>query len=109
MASEWSGIRFDVYTDQDAVQVYSCNFQDGGVPLKKTQGLFDDPEFPRTVPKWGCMAVEVQDWIDGINHPEWERDSKQFFEPGGEPYVLQASYRFSVEGTESDEGGQEEE
>ncbi|CAI4214449.1 unnamed protein product [Parascedosporium putredinis] len=37
LASEWSGIRFDVYTDQDAVQVYSCNFQDGGVPLKKTQ------------------------------------------------------------------------
>jgi aldose 1-epimerase len=95
--SAWSGIRLDVYSDQEAVQLYSCNFQDGTTPLKKTQGLIDEPDFPRTIPKYGCVVVEVQEWIDGINHPEWERKEKQFFEPGGRPYVLQGSYRFRVD------------
>jgi len=27
----------------------------------------------------GCVAVEPQDWIDGINHPEWGRLSKQIY------------------------------
>jgi aldose 1-epimerase len=78
------------------MQVYSCNFQNGSMALKKTQGLFDDPGFPRTIPQYGCVVLEVQDYIDGINQPQWGRDAKQLFEPGGDPYVLQASYRFSV-------------
>lgn len=64
--------------------------------LKKTQGLFDNAEFPRVIPKYGCAVLEVQDWIDGINHPEWMRDKKQIFGPSDEPYVLQARYSFSV-------------
>ena len=64
--------------------------------LKKTQGIFDDPRYPRTIPKYGCLVLEVQDWIDGINHPEWQREKKQVFQPGGSPYVLQGSYRFSI-------------
>ncbi|PKS08749.1 hypothetical protein jhhlp_004802 [Lomentospora prolificans] len=88
LSSPWSGIQLDIYSDQEAVQLYSCNFQDGGMPLKKTQGFFDNPDFPRTIPKYGCVVIEVQEWIDGINHPEWGRDAKQFFEPGGQPYVL---------------------
>ncbi len=67
--------------------------------LKSTQGLFDDPKFPRTIPKYGCVVLEVQDYIDGINQPQWQRGSKQIFEPGGDPYVLQASYRFSINST----------
>ncbi|KAK5997994.1 putative aldose 1-epimerase [Cladobotryum mycophilum] len=99
LSSAWSGIHLDVYSDQDAFQVYSCNGQDGTMALKKTQGLHNgDPRFPRTIPKYGCVVLEVEDWIDGVNHPEWFRERKQVFEPGGEPYVLEASYRFSVKG-----------
>ncbi|KFA61184.1 hypothetical protein S40285_02183 [Stachybotrys chlorohalonatus IBT 40285] len=97
LSSEWSGIRVDVWSDQDAFQMYSCNFQDGSFALKQSQGLFDEPDFPRVVPQYGCVVLEVQDWIDGINHPEWFRDSKQIFGPDDGPYVLEAKYRFSVE------------
>lgn len=77
--------------------MYSCVQQDGEIPLKKTQGLEDNEDFPRTIQKNGCVVMEVQDWIDGINHPEWMREKKQLFEPGGDPYVLQARYSFRVE------------
>lgn len=82
--------------------MYSCGGQDGSFALKKTQGLHGtedgaEAQFPRTVPQYGCVVLEVQDWIDGINHPEWGRLGKQVFEPGGDPYVLQVSHRFSVE------------
>ncbi|KAL2260390.1 hypothetical protein VTK26DRAFT_5612 [Humicola hyalothermophila] len=122
LSSAWSGIRVDVYSDQHAFQMYSCGGQDGSFPLKETQGqnppapnkafgnaaqghghgpVATPPgkgkEFPRTVPKYGCVVMEVQDWIDGINHPEWGRLGRQVFSPGGDPYVLQVSHRFSVE------------
>ncbi|KAI3393492.1 hypothetical protein diail_4213 [Diaporthe ilicicola] len=96
LSSPWSGISVDVYTDQDAFQVYSCNGQNGSMALKSTQGILDDPDFPRTIPKYGCIVMEVEDWIDAINQPEWQRDKKNIFGPGDDPYVLQASYRFSV-------------
>lgn len=69
----------------------------GSMTLKETQGLFNVSDRPRTVPQYGCIVMEVEDWIDGINQPEWGR--KQIYEPGGEPFVLQARYAFSVNGT----------
>lgn len=95
--------------------MYSCNGQNGSFPLKASQGVgrdasganggpsarrnVGDPgkDKDRTVPKYGCAVLEVQDYIDGINHPEWGRLGKQVFGPGGDPYVLQVSHRFSVE------------
>lgn len=59
--------------------------------------------------QFGCMVLEVQDWIDGINHPEWGREDKQIFRPGGDPYVLQASYVFSVNGGDGEDEDTEEE
>ncbi|ODA80971.1 hypothetical protein RJ55_03931 [Drechmeria coniospora] len=97
LSSAWSGIRLDVFTDQDAFQLYTCSGQNGTVALKKTQGVADvgnARSFPRTIPKYGCVVLEVQDYIDGINHPEWMR--KQIYGPADEPYVLQARYRFSL-------------
>jgi len=41
--------------------------------------------------------MEVEDWIDGINNPEWGRDKKQIFGPGDDPYVLEATYNFSLD------------
>jgi aldose 1-epimerase len=98
LQSAWSGIQLDVYSDQEAFQLYSCNGQNGTMTLKETQGLHDG-KFNRTIPQYGCVVLEVEDWIDAINQPEWQRSKKQIYEPGGDPYVLQASYRFSINDT----------
>lgn len=99
LRSAWSGIQVDVFTDQAAFQVYSCGGQNGTMALKETQGLFNVADRPRTIPQYGCIVMEVEDWIDGINQPEWGRQDKQIFSPGGDPYVLQASYVFSLNST----------
>ncbi|KAH8599339.1 galactose mutarotase-like domain-containing protein [Bisporella sp. PMI_857] len=99
LRSAWSGIQLDIYTDTDAFQLYSCGGQNSSMAIKSTQGLFDVEDRPRTIPQFGCVVLEVQDYIDGINHPEWGRESKQVFGPGDDPYVLQASYRFSLNDT----------
>jgi aldose 1-epimerase len=64
--------------------------------LKNTQGFFDDDSRPRVVEKYGCLVMEVQDWIDAINQPEWQRSEKQIFGPDDPEYCLEAIYRFSV-------------
>ncbi|KAI1163128.1 aldose-1-epimerase [Nemania serpens] len=99
LQSAWSGIQLEVYTNQEAFQVFSCQYQNGTLTLKETQGLHDDPDFPRTIPAYGCVVLEVEDWIGGINQPEWGRLDKQIFGPGDDPYVLQASYVFSINAT----------
>lgn len=96
LSSNYSGIKVSVYSDQDAFQVYSCGGQNGSLPLKSTQGFFNNSSRPRVVPQYGCVVMEVEDWIDGINNPEWGRDKKQFFGPGDGPYTVQAMYEFSV-------------
>ncbi|KAK8134179.1 aldose 1-epimerase [Apiospora sp. TS-2023a] len=101
LQSAWSGIQLDVYSDQEAYQLYSCNGMNGSVTLKTTQGLHDNADFPRTIPQYGCVVMEVEDWIDAINQPAWGRQDKQVYAPGGDPYVLQASYRFSINDTSS--------
>jgi len=99
LRSAWSGIQVDVFTDQDAFQVYSCGGQNGSMALKSTQGLFDVPGRERTIQQYGCIVMEVEDYIDGINQPEWGRGKKQIYGPGDDPYVLQASYKFSLNST----------
>lgn len=64
--------------------------------MKQTQGFFNDSSCPRVVEKYGCVVLEVEDWIDGINHQEWGRDPRQIFGPGDDPYVLEATYEFSL-------------
>ncbi|KAK4552008.1 hypothetical protein LTR86_010685 [Recurvomyces mirabilis] len=96
LASPYSGIQIDIFTDQDAFQVYTCNNMNGTFALKETQGFFNDSSRPRVANKYGCVAMEVEDWIDGINNPQWGRNKKQIFGPGDEPYVLEATYNFSL-------------
>ncbi|KAG4437844.1 hypothetical protein IFR05_006690 [Cadophora sp. M221] len=98
LSSSWSGISVDVYTDQDAFQMYSCGGQNGSVALKSTQGLFNVTDRPRVIEQYSCIVMEVEDWIDGINHPEWGRDAKQIFGPEDGPYVLKARYVFGLDG-----------
>lgn len=95
VSSPWSGIQVDIFTDQEAFQVYSCGGQNGTLPIKSTQG-FTDGSRPRVVEQYGCLVLEVQDWIAGINYPEWQREKRQIFGPADDPYVLQAKYVFSV-------------
>jgi galactose mutarotase-like enzyme len=101
LSSAWSGIQIDVYTDQQAFQVYSCNSMNGTMALKSDQGLFDNPDFPRTIPQYGCIVMEIEDYIDGINQPEWGRESRQIWGPEDGPYTLHGSYRFGVNSTTS--------
>ena len=82
----------------------SANITTGTFPLKQTQGFFNDSSHPRVVEKYGCVVLEVEDWIDGINHPEWGRDPFQIFGPDDGPYVLEAMYKFSISHALSEEG-----
>ena len=63
LASPWSGIKAELRTDQPGAQVYSCFWSDGKAALKSTQGL----EKRKTVDSSSCVAIEAQDYVDGIN------------------------------------------
>ncbi|KAI9642825.1 hypothetical protein NHQ30_008558 [Ciborinia camelliae] len=97
LRSAWSGIQVDIFSDQSAFQVYSCGGQNGSMALKETQGLFDVSDRPRTIQQYGCVVMEVEDWIDGINQPAWGR--QQIWGPEDGPYVLEAQYSFSLNDT----------
>jgi aldose 1-epimerase len=76
------------------VEKGDANFElTGSVPIKKTQGI---DSRARVVEQYGCVVMEVQDWIDAINHPEWQREKKQIFGPEDGPYTLEARYEFST-------------
>ncbi|PUU72764.1 galactose mutarotase-like domain-containing protein [Tuber borchii] len=92
LSSGWSGIKVDIYTDQVGMQVYSCNWVGDKMPIKKTQGGPGAATNGLMKPS-GCIALEAQDWSDGINHPEWGR--KQVYGPG-ETYIWEATYKFST-------------
>ena len=93
---EWtsaaSGIRLSIKTNQECIQIYSGAHHDGTHSLKQSQagGPF------AKVQKFGCLAIEPQDWIDGVNHPEWNRASKQIFGPTDGPCVNWAEYAFDT-------------
>ncbi|KAF1836135.1 aldose 1-epimerase [Decorospora gaudefroyi] len=93
LSSEWSGIKLDIYSDQEAFQMYSCGFQDGTLPYKSTQGAPGGSGF---VQQFGCVVMEVQDWIDAINNPEWMREKKQIYGPATPAFTLEAEYVFST-------------
>ncbi|CZT43741.1 related to aldose 1-epimerase [Rhynchosporium secalis] len=93
LSSDWSGIKWDLYSDQEAVLIYSCYWIGNSNPLKKSQG---GPASNGFVQRNGCVAVEPHDWIDGINHPEWNRMDKQIFGPNTKPFESRISYVFST-------------
>jgi hypothetical protein len=71
------------------------NCHTGTLPIKSTQGVQGREAF---VQKNGCVVMEVQDWIDAINQPEWQRESRQIFGPNSPTYTLEADYVFSTKG-----------
>jgi aldose 1-epimerase len=63
LASTFTGIKADLRTDQVGVVLYSCNWMDGSASLKSTQGTATT----KKVGKSSCIAIEPQDYVDGIN------------------------------------------
>ncbi|CZR63159.1 related to aldose 1-epimerase [Phialocephala subalpina] len=93
LSSGWSGIKWDLYSDQPGIVVYSCHWMSGGNQLKQDQGGTASNGFVR---KDGCVAVEPQDYIDGINHPEWNRTKYQISGPNTPPFSSHIQYQFST-------------
>ncbi|WVW81130.1 hypothetical protein I302_103121 [Kwoniella bestiolae CBS 10118] len=85
-----TGITLTLRTNQQSLQLYSCVGQNGTIPVKASQG-------DGFVEKYGCLVIEPQQWIDGINHPEWGQTDRQIFGPDSPPQVLWATYDFSVQ------------
>lgn len=98
MYSPKSGIKLSVATNQAAVQVYTCpgvnSPTKGSIPRKQVHGgkvgenigevIYDNSE---------CVVLEMEDYIDAINQPEWGRN--QIYGPD-RPYHWKSTYTFST-------------
>ncbi|KIV91716.1 hypothetical protein PV10_06229 [Exophiala mesophila] len=96
--SETTGIRLDVSTNQLGIQLYSCNGQNGTIPIKPSQQERNNNSESATsfVNQYSCLAIEPQVYIDGINHPEWGVDEYEVFSAETGPAVNFATYDFST-------------
>jgi len=90
LASSFTGIKVDIRTDQQGLQLYTCYWSGGNAPIKSTQG---GPASNGFVNSGGCAAIEASDWNDGINNPQWGR--KQIYGPG-EKYTWNTDYTFGT-------------
>ncbi|KAL8634868.1 MAG: hypothetical protein Q9228_007579 [Teloschistes exilis] len=95
LSSNSTGIQLDIYTNQQSLQIYTCDNTNGTIPVKRSQQLADKTTF---VEKYGCIVIETQQWIDGVNHAEWGQDAYQIYTVDSEPAVVFAQYDFSVLG-----------
>ena len=95
MASNVTGIQLDIKTNQQNLQIYTCNNQDGTIPVKQSQQHVANGS-TTYVPKFGCIVIETQQWIDGINNPQWGQDQYQIYTVDSEPAVVFAQYDFSI-------------
>ncbi|KAI9811764.1 MAG: hypothetical protein M1827_005309 [Pycnora praestabilis] len=93
MASNVTGIRLDVTTNQQSLQIYSCNGENGTIPVKASQ---QHGNGTTTVEKYGCIVIETQQWIDGINNPQWGQQEYQIYSVDTEPAVVYAQFDFSI-------------
>ncbi len=88
----------DVSTNQQGLQIYTCNGQNGTIPVKQSQQQRNNGTSGATkfVNKYGCMVIETQAWIDGVNHPEWGVSDYEIFSPTTGPAINYATYDFST-------------
>lgn len=97
--SSLTGIHMRVATNQKAVQIYSCANMNGTVPVRASQVQRNELErMPPvdTIEPYGCVVVEPEGWIDGINNPEWGQNPYQVFSPETGPSVNWATYLFGA-------------
>ena len=115
MWSSITGIQLDVSTNQQGLQLYTCNGQNGTIPVKQSQQDRNsgDSNAAAYVEKYGCLVIETQAWIDGISkfafplilninltkdadHPEWGVTDFEIFSPTTGPAINYATYDFST-------------
>jgi len=91
MWSNLSGIKLNIFTNQPALQVYTCNSIFNAslpIPRKTTQGG------PDTIyADHSCVVIENENLIDAINNPEF--GVNPIYGPE-RPYDWEASYVFST-------------
>lgn len=95
LSSPETGITLDVATNQPAHQIYTCNTQNGTIPIKQSQ--IDANEAAGKggvdyVNKYACIVIETEGWIDAINYPEWGQ--QEIYAPWEAPTVNLATYQF---------------
>ncbi len=98
LSSNVTGIQLDVYTNQQSLQIYTCDniAKMYHVPVKQSQQHSQTGGGNTTVPQYGCVVIETQQWIDGINNPQWGQQDYQVYTVGSEPAVVFAQYDFSI-------------
>ncbi|KAJ5132580.1 hypothetical protein N7448_006738 [Penicillium atrosanguineum] len=100
LSSDKTGITLDVATNQAALQIYTCNGQNGTIATKESQAKRnkeqDGDAGAAYVNQYGCIVIETEDWIDGINQPQWGRLPYQIFGPDDGPAVNWATYQFGT-------------
>ena len=96
--SSTTGISMEVATNQPAVQFFTCLNMDGTIPVKASQVARNSKsqEAAGFVEKYGCLAIEPEGWIDGVNNPEWGQQSNLFYSPESGPAINLATYTFDT-------------
>ena len=59
MYSPVTGIQMSLESNQQGLQIYSCNGQNGTIPLKSNQQHLSNGT--AYVEKYGCIVIETQD------------------------------------------------
>lgn len=99
MNSSTTGISLEVSSNQPALQIFSCPTQDGTLPVKPSQtrrNKVDGYGGTNHVNKYGCVVIENEGWIDGINNPQWGQVPNQVFSPEDLPAINYATYTFGT-------------
>lgn len=118
LSSANSGVTMELYTDHDALHVHTwensgqgkSHFVSSSMLTKRRAGdslqqltthclHIDDIQLKKgqgtgPVPVHGAVSLEMQDWPDGVNHPEW-LNRKTIWGMDG-LYTSFATYKFSV-------------
>ena len=95
LSSNITGIKFDLYTNQQALIVYTCNKLTGTIPLKQDQQHAMDGK-TLYANEHDCVAIETQGWIDGINYPEFGQMDYQVYDNETLPAVMWTKYIFGT-------------
>lgn len=93
LQSNKTGIKMELKTNQQSLQIYSCDGQDGTIPVKESQQHGNRTTF---LEQYGCVVIEPQQWIDGINNPQWAQNEFQVYGVDTQPAVNFAQYEFSL-------------
>lgn len=97
--SDTTGIRLDIATNQQGLQIYSCNGQNGTIPLKPSQiarNVNATDGGAKFVNKYGCLVIETQGWIDAVNNPQWGLTDYWYNDPSTQPDIMYATYDFTT-------------